>query len=209
MSHALQRSVLLACILAALVSAPATAAVLYEQLPGADGFVSDNKTTPDNWTQMEADSFVLEEAAEVTSVEFWCNTSLGQFTTFQVLFLPDAGGVPSNGALTSNGFVGVPQVEDGAYVRYTVTYPAGVGPRLDAGVTYWISVVGMDDYSGEPAWSEVFRWAADSTAQGYARSDDGGITWSAANFNQPAFRLLGDVVAVAAPSWSRVKALFR
>lgn len=203
------RSLAAALLAASLLAVPAAASVLFEQLPQNDGFISDTKVTPQGWSQVEADDFVLDGTGRVDRVVFWTTGAAGDHAAFRIMFLADDGsGLPGE-TVASFGFSSVQQEEDGDFVRCTAPFAPGVGPELQAGTRYWLSVAGDDPYTGDPDWAEVFRWAAQDGADAYARTSDGGLAWDAMMAPQPAFRLEGDVVPVTGESWGRVKALYR
>lgn len=196
-------------LLLLLPSPPADAEVVWEQLPAADGFISDVKVHPSIGRQIEADSCVLEDATRLTRLEWWGTYDSDYFDAFLIRVFDDADGLPGASRYEFT-FTEVPSQTDLGYRLYAVDLPEDPGLEIPAGQTVWISIAGANAYTGEPVGSEVFDWCI-GTVTGYAREFALEGPWSAVTeFAQPAFRVHGDALTpVESSTMNAVKSIFR
>ncbi len=142
--------------------------------------------------QLNAEDVVLAETTLVDSIA-WSGVYLNNSGTpaavddFTILIYADDNGQPASGDPVAEFVVGnnVNRTPVGSRFSYT----ADISFVMDAGVTYWVSL--LDDTTGDPA---DFGWGNQTGGGNQHFSDDGGETWDNGG-QQPDFRLFGTTAA--------------
>ncbi|MEM8947568.1 MAG: FG-GAP-like repeat-containing protein, partial [Planctomycetota bacterium] len=138
--------------------------------------------------QLNADDVVFAETTRISSIA-WSGVYLNNGGTpaavddFTILIYADDNGQPASGDPIAEFVVG--NNVNRTQVNSRFSYTADIDFVMDAGVTYWISL--LNDTTGDPA---DFAWGNQTGGGNQHFSDDDGVTWENGN-QQPDFRLFG------------------
>jgi len=198
---------------AALVAAPVAADTLFSRPGGASGFstasISENNSGGTPFSALKyADDFSLTEQSEVTGLRFWGGNSQGTssplsfISGFRVRIFADNAGAPGSAVTdqffasflitaTSDTHPGNPFLH-----RYELALTTPV--TLDAGTTYWMSIVAQKTFNSS---TSIWTWQH-TAASGATPFVQGQYTqaWSAVSSNPWAFTFELDGTVVPAPT---------
>lgn len=159
-------------VLAATLTIPAAADVIYEQ--SWNGYA----TVSDVGSQQVADNFVLQPDGTftLTGIRWWgaylISDSPQEFDSFTILIWEDDGGTPAETPLLHLAVGDAGRTDTGMDVSGLFTsdlyaYSVDFTPvNLSGGTTYWISILNDTSFDGNDDW----HWASHDDSDGLYRS---------------------------------------